>query len=57
MLSPGPRLLGTGALQELQLASVSESILLLISEKPNALGAYRHIAHAGLTLRKKQASV
>ena len=41
MLGPGPRLLGAGALQELPLASVNESILLLISEKQHAFRAYR----------------
>ena len=57
MLSFGPGLLGTEALQELQLASVRESRLFLLPEKPNAFRAYMHITHAGLTLAKKQACV
>ena len=32
-------------------------ILLLISEKPKAVRAYRHIIYAGLALRKKHACV
>ena len=48
MLRPGPRLLGAGSLQELPLASVNASSLLLISEKQNAFRAYRQSIHAGL---------
>ena len=48
MLRPGPRLLRAGSLQELPLASVNASSLCLISEKQNALRAYRQSIHAGL---------
>ena len=57
MFSPGPRLLGGEDCRSFSWPASVRGILLLISEKPNAVRAYTHIIHAVLALRKKHACV